>query len=103
MKRKAALFLATILNGLVTLPAFAQSTSLGEITQAAQRSGDISRKVLVGIFGNVVNNPLATGGAGGGDTILASLFQVTNGGLLVVGAFFAGPEAGIRSSPACSR
>lgn len=89
MKRKAALFLATILNGLVTLPAFAQSTSLGEITQAAQRSGDISRKVLVGIFGNVVNNPLATGGAGGGDTILASLFQVTNGGLLVVGAFFA--------------
>ncbi|RQZ11910.1 hypothetical protein DIE15_24735 [Burkholderia sp. Bp9031] len=89
MKRKAALFIAALLNGLVTLPAFAQSTSLGEITQAAQRSGDLSRQALVGVFGNVVNNPLATGGAGGGDTIFASLFQVMNGGLLVVGAFFA--------------
>ncbi|MCO1374703.1 DotA/TraY family protein (plasmid) [Burkholderia multivorans] len=90
MKRnKAALFVAAILNGLVALPALAQTTSLGQITQAAQRSGDLSRQAMVSVFGNVVNNPLATGGAGGGDTILASLFQVTNGGLLVVGAFFA--------------
>ncbi|WP_175854724.1 DotA/TraY family protein [Burkholderia anthina] len=89
MKRRAALFLAAILSSLVALPAFADGTTLGEITQAASRSGDLSRQALVGVFGNVVNNPLATGGAGGGDTILASLFQVTNGGLLVVGAFFA--------------
>ncbi|HGO6081625.1 TPA: DotA/TraY family protein [Burkholderia cenocepacia] len=88
MKRSTALFLAALVS-LVTPATYAQSTSLGEITQAAQRSGDISRQVLVGIFGNVVNNPLATGGAGGGDTILASIFQVANGGLLVVGAFFA--------------
>lgn len=89
MKRRAALFLAAALTGFVALPAFADGTSLGEISQAASRSGDLSRQALVGVFGNVVNNPLATGGAGGGDTILASLFQVTNGGLLVVGAFFA--------------
>ncbi|MCA8005168.1 DotA/TraY family protein [Burkholderia cenocepacia] len=89
MKRRAALFLAAALTGFVALPALADGTSLGEISQAASRSGDLSRQALVGVFGNVVNNPLATGGAGGGDTILASLFQVTNGGLLVVGAFFA--------------
>lgn len=60
----------------------------GEISQAAQRSGDKSRQALVAMYGNVVNNPLATGSAGGGDTILASLFQVTNGALLVIGAIF---------------
>lgn len=64
-------------------------TTLGEITAAAQRSTDSSREALVAIYGNVVNNPLATGGAGGGDTILASVFQVTNGALLVIGAIFA--------------
>ncbi|EKS72275.1 integral membrane protein [Burkholderia sp. SJ98] len=74
---------------LLSLPALAQSTSIGEITQAAQRSGDKSREALVSIYGNVVNNPLATGGAGGSDTILAGIFQVANGALLVVGAFFA--------------
>lgn len=89
MKRRTALFLAVLLNGFIAMPAFADGTTLGEISQAANRSGDYSRQALVSIFGNVVNNPLATGGAGGGDTILASIFQVTNGGLLVVGAFFA--------------
>ncbi len=84
--------LAGLMAGMATLlsrPALAQSTSLGEITQAAQRSGDKSREALVSIYGNVVNNPLATGGAGGSDTILAEIFQVANGALLVVGAFFA--------------
>ncbi|ALR07888.1 DotA/TraY family protein (plasmid) [Xylella fastidiosa] len=74
---------------LLSLPVLAQSTSMGEITQAAQRSGDKSREALVSIYGNVANNPLATGGAGGSDTILAGIFQVANGALLVIGAFFA--------------
>lgn len=74
---------------LVSLPVFADGMSIGEITQAAQRSGDKSREALVSIYGNVVNNPLATGGAGGSDTILAGIFQVANAALLVVGAFFA--------------
>ncbi|AIO76709.1 DotA/TraY family protein [Burkholderia multivorans] len=89
MKNRTTLFLAALLNGSIAIPAFADGTTLGEITQAANRSGDYSRQALVSVFGNVVNNPLATGGAGGGDTILSSIFQVTNGGLLVVGAFFA--------------
>ncbi|PRG49942.1 hypothetical protein C6T62_01275, partial [Burkholderia multivorans] len=82
--------LGAVMAWAMSLPAFAQSTTtLGEITQAAQRSGDKSRQALVSIYGNVVNNPLATGGAGGADTVLASLFQVMNGAVLVVGAMFA--------------
>ena len=73
----------------LAFPVFADGTTLGEITSAAKRSGDKSRQALVSIYGNVVNNPLATGSAGGGDTILASVFQMTNGALLVIGAFFA--------------
>jgi hypothetical protein len=64
-------------------------TTLGEITEAARRSGDMSREALVSILGQVVNNPLAAGGSGGGDTILASVFQITNGALFVVGGIFA--------------
>lgn len=65
------------------------TTTLGEIAQAAQRSEDKSRQALVSIFGQVVNNPLAGGTNNGGDTILASLFQVINSALLVVGMMFA--------------
>ncbi len=81
--------LATVFS-LLTLPAFAaDGTTLNEISSAARRSGDKSREALVSIYGNVVNNPLATGGAGGSDTILAGIFQVTNGALLVISAMFA--------------
>ncbi len=81
--------LCTIAAWCFALPVFADGTTLGEITNAAKRSGDKSREALVTIYGNVVNNPLASGGAGGGDTILAGIFQVTNGALLVIGAMFA--------------
>ena len=75
---------------LAALPALADDgTTLGTISGAAKRSGDKSRQALVSIFGDVVNNPLAAGGPGGGDTILAVLFQTTNGALLVIGAMFA--------------
>ncbi|WP_042815712.1 DotA/TraY family protein [Xanthomonas citri] len=80
--------LCVVMTWAISLPAFGEGTTLGEISQAAQRSGDKSRQALVAMYGNVVNNPLATGSAGGGDTILASLFQVTNGALLVIGAIF---------------
>jgi len=89
MKLRSIFLLAALLQSLVALPALADSATLGEINNAAHRSGDLSRQALVGVFGNVVNNPLASGGAGGGDTILASLFQVTNGALLVIGGMFA--------------
>ncbi len=81
--------LAALTGLLVSLDAIGQTASLGEIAAAAKRSGDKSREALVSIYGNVVNNPLASGGAGGGDTILASVFQVGNAGLLVIGAMFA--------------
>lgn len=81
--------LAAMSAYILALPALADSTTLGEITSAAKRSGDKSREALVSIYGNVVNNPLASSGAGGGDTILAGIFQVTNGALLVIGVMFA--------------
>ncbi|MEB0221342.1 DotA/TraY family protein [Pseudomonas sp. AB12(2023)] len=68
---------------------FADATTLSGIAEAAKRTGDKSREALVSIYGNVVNDPLASGGSGGGDTILASVFQVTNAALLVIGAMFA--------------
>ncbi|HHH7388421.1 TPA: DotA/TraY family protein [Escherichia coli] len=74
---------------LLTNTVLANTTTLGEIAQAAHRSEDKSRQALVSVFGQVVNNPLAAGGDNGGDTILANLFQIVNGALLVVGAMFA--------------
>ncbi|MET3132774.1 conjugal transfer/type IV secretion protein DotA/TraY [Oxalobacteraceae bacterium GrIS 1.11] len=80
---------ASLALSIAALPALAdEGTTLGVIGDAARRSGDKSRQALVSIFGDVVNNPLAAGGSGG-DTILAVLFQTTNGALLVVGAMFA--------------
>lgn len=90
MKRSALLrLLGAATTWAAALPAFADNMTLGEISQAAARSGDKSRQALITIYGNVVNNPLATGGAGGSDTILAGIFQVVNGALLVIGALFA--------------
>lgn len=90
MKRSALLrLLGAATTWTAALPAFADNMTLGEISQAAARSGDKSRQALITIYGNVVNNPLATGGAGGSDTILAAIFQVANGALLVIGALFA--------------
>lgn len=81
---------ASLAVGLLTAnAAFADGTTLGEITTAAKRAGDKSREALVSIYGNVVNNPLAGAGDGSGDTILASIFQVLNGCLLVIGGMWA--------------
>jgi len=62
--------------------------TISEIREASQRTSDKSRQALVTIYGEVVNDPLAHAGEGG-DTVLASVFQVANGALLVIGAFFA--------------
>ena len=89
MTRRTAHFLVAVLSTIVASPTFAHSTTLAEISQAANRTSDLSRQALVGVFGDFVNNPLATGGAGGGYPILATPLQVTNGALLVVEGFFA--------------
>lgn len=65
-----------------------RAADMGLITEAAQRAGDKSREALVTIYGNVVNNPLATDG--GGDTVLASIFQVSNGIIMVIAGLFVG-------------
>lgn len=73
---------------LMMLPAMADTgTTLSVIAEAAKHPGDKSRQALVSVFGLVVNDPLAAGAAS--ETVLASLFQVTNAALLVVGALFA--------------
>ena len=83
-----------LLAFLLPLAAWAQnsgnpnSVTLSVIREAAQRDGDKSREALVSIFGEVVKDPLAIVG-GSGDTVLASIFMVTNGAILVIGAIFA--------------
>ncbi|RMV04769.1 Integral membrane protein, partial [Pseudomonas savastanoi] len=67
----------------------AEGTTIGEITTASKKTGDLSRQALATIYGDVVNNPLASSETGGVDTILASIFQVLNGALLVVGSLWA--------------
>lgn len=89
MKRTHIIGLLCALCYLLMADAAMASTSMGEIAEAAHRTGDKSRQALVSIFGQIVNNPLAAGSNSGGDTIVASVFQVINGALLVVGAIFA--------------
>lgn len=62
-------------------------TTVGAISDAAQRPNDKARQALVTIFGNVVNNPLS--GSGSPDTVIASAFQVINAGVLVIGGMLA--------------
>ena len=82
-------FIAFVFSCVVVLPVFAETTTIGEITAASKKTGDLSRQALATIYGDVVNNPLASSEAGGVDTILASIFQVLNGALLVVGSLWA--------------
>ncbi|VFR81248.1 IncI1 plasmid conjugative transfer integral membrane protein TraY [plant metagenome] len=70
--------------------AWAQGMSLGEISAAAKSTTDLSRQALIGIFGQVVNDPLASGAGGGGDTILARIFQIGNSALLTVALVIGG-------------
>jgi conjugal transfer/type IV secretion protein DotA/TraY len=91
MKRVASLLLVLqLLAAMLLCPALAiaQETSgagMGAIAAAAKRPDDQSRQALVAVFGQVVNDPLSGGAAGGGDTLLASIFQVTNVALLTIG------------------
>ncbi|WP_082818953.1 DotA/TraY family protein [Cupriavidus nantongensis] len=72
---------------LTSSAAFAQ-TSVGEIQNAANRTGDKSMALLELVFGSIVRNPLsASGGAGGG--MLASIFLVITSCILAVGVIWA--------------
>lgn len=61
-------------------PAFADGVDYQTISDAAQKTGDLSRQALVMIFGDVVTSPFQPGQA----TLIGSLFAVLNGVLCTV-------------------
>ena len=79
---------AGLLLLLVSATSFAQSqqVAIGDIQNAANRSGDKSMSLLELVFGSVVHNPLAVGGSGG---MLAQVFLVLNSCMLAVGVLWA--------------
>lgn len=79
---------AAALTTLTSATSFAQSSvSMGDIQNAANRSGDKSMSLLELVYGSVVHNPLAAGGGSGG--MIAQLFLVLNSCMLAVGAIWA--------------
>lgn len=73
---------------LISARCFSQSSvSMGDIQNAANRSGDKSMSLLELVYGSVVHNPLAAGGGSGG--MIAQLFLVLNSCMLAVGAIWA--------------
>ncbi|TAL89173.1 MAG: hypothetical protein EPN69_14845, partial [Rhodanobacter sp.] len=91
LARLCSLFL--LVSWVAPIPVYAQTatgSSLGEIGAAAKRPDDKSREALVAVFGQVVNDPLSGGGAGGGDTLLAAIFQRTNVALMSIAGVIVG-------------
>ncbi|WP_316157920.1 DotA/TraY family protein [Cupriavidus sp. BIC8F] len=79
---------ASIFAVLLVSSASIAQTSVGEIQNAANRSGDKSMALLEMVFGSIVRNPLsASGGAGGG--MLANMFLVITSCILAVGVIWA--------------
>lgn len=66
--------LSVLLMACFVLPAMADSISMDTIHDAATRPSDLSRQVLVMIFGNVVNDPLNPGEA----SLLGNMFFILN-------------------------
>jgi conjugal transfer/type IV secretion protein DotA/TraY len=65
------------------------NVTIGEIQNAANRSGDKSMSMLQMVFGDVVHNPLAGGSGGIGDGMISSVFLVLNSCILAVGVIWA--------------
>lgn len=71
---------AAILLCAASCPALADGVDYQTISDAAQKTGDLSRQALVMIFGDVVTSPFQPGQA----TLIGSLFAMLNGVLCTV-------------------
>jgi len=69
--------------------AIAQTTSIGEIQNAANRSGEKSMSMLEMVYGGIVHNPLAGGAGGAGGGMIADVFLALNSCILAVGIVWA--------------
>ncbi|AZT39743.1 conjugal transfer protein TraY (plasmid) [Salmonella enterica subsp. enterica serovar Karamoja] len=83
--KKISLWLSALLMAVLSCPAFAGDISMETIHAAAvAHSEDLSRRVLVMIFGNVVNNPLDPGDA----SMLGNLYFVLNSVIAATALFW---------------
>ena len=71
---------AAVLLCAASCPAFADGVDYQTISDAAQKTGDLSRQALVMIFGDVVTSPFQPGQP----TLIGSLFAMLNGVLCTV-------------------
>ncbi|WP_145484269.1 DotA/TraY family protein [Yersinia aldovae] len=91
LKRPTLICIFIIVIGLGTFFSFsAHAENLDQITNASDRSTDLSRQGLLTIYGQIVNDPLAVGSEDGGDTYISSVFKVFTMTLLIVGTAWAG-------------
>lgn len=72
--KKMLFWLSALLMACASLPAMAGDITMDTIHDAATRPSDLSRQVLVMIFGNVVNDPLNPGEA----SLLGNMFFILN-------------------------
>ncbi|WP_176059966.1 DotA/TraY family protein [Paraburkholderia sp. BCC1876] len=86
-KLKRAMVATSLLLATATSFAQQQSVSIGDIQNAANRSGDKSMSILETMFGPVVHNPLAAGSGASG--MIAQMFLVLNSCVLAVGVIWA--------------
>ncbi|EPM5457621.1 DotA/TraY family protein [Salmonella enterica] len=83
--KKISLWLSALLMAVLSCPAFAGDITMDTIHAAATaHSEDLSRRVLVMIFGNVVNNPLDPGDA----SMLGNLYFVLNSVIAATALFW---------------
>lgn len=73
--KKILLFMSAITLACIALPAFADGVTFDTINSAATRSSDLSRQLLVMVFGDVVNNPLQPANV----SFIGQLYGVFNG------------------------
>lgn len=73
--KKILLFMSAIALACIALPAFADGVTFDTINSAATRSSDLSRQMLVMVFGDVVNNPLQPANV----SFIGQLYGVFNG------------------------